>query len=113
MTQRAGDYVLSWAEELEKQYDKIPATSGVKTTLAKRPAKDTSASGPPAKKAKAADGGAASDPQAEVQKHFQKGTLSKLTVSVLKDYLASQGRSSAGKKADLVEQVEELLESKV
>ncbi|KAL3495935.1 SPOC like C-terminal domain-containing protein [Aspergillus germanicus] len=110
---RAGDYVLSWAEELEKQYAKLPATSGVKTTLAKRPAKDTSASGPPAKKAKAADGGAAADSQAEVQKHFQKGTLSKLTVAVLKEYLASQGRSSAGKKADLVERVEELLESKV
>ncbi|KAL2797024.1 SPOC like C-terminal domain-containing protein [Aspergillus keveii] len=110
---RAGDYVLSWAEELEKQYAKLPATSGVKTTLAKRPAKDTSASGPPAKKAKAADGGAAADSQVEVQKHFQKGTLSKLTVAVLKDYLASQGRSSAGKKADLVERVEELLESKV
>ncbi|KAL2812584.1 SPOC like C-terminal domain-containing protein [Aspergillus granulosus] len=112
---RAGDYVLSWADELEKQYDKIPATSGVKTTLAKRPAKDTAAAdkaAPPAKKARAADDGAV-DSQAEVQKHFQKGTLSKLTVAVLKDYLVSQGRSAAGKKAELVERVEELLEAKL
>ncbi|KAL2864755.1 putative DSB repair complex subunit Ku70 [Aspergillus lucknowensis] len=111
---RAGDYVLSWADELEKQYATISATSGPKTTLAKRPAKDKGAAdkaGPPAKKAKA-DGSNAGNIQAEVQSHYQKGTLSKLTVATLKEYLTSLGRSAAGKKADLVERVEELLEAK-
>ncbi|KAL2813315.1 SPOC like C-terminal domain-containing protein [Aspergillus cavernicola] len=110
---RAGDYVLSWAEELDKQYEMISASSGPKSTLAKRPAKDKDAAdkaGPPSKKIKAeANSG---DLQEEVQKHYQKGTLSKLTVAVLKDYLTTQGRSAAGKKADLVERVEELLETK-
>lgn len=39
-------------------------------------------------------------------------TCVQLTVSVLKDFLNAHGRSAAGKKADLVERVEEYLEQK-
>ncbi|KAI9372516.1 SPOC like C-terminal domain-containing protein [Aspergillus egyptiacus] len=108
---RAGEYVLSWADELEKQYAPIAASSGPKTTLAKRPAKDVAADKAPAPKKVKAEGNSV-DLNEEVQKHYQKGTLSKLTVATLKDYLSSQGRSTAGKKAELVERVEELLETK-
>ncbi|KAL4870387.1 hypothetical protein BDV12DRAFT_166268 [Aspergillus spectabilis] len=109
---RAGDYVLSWSDELDKQYKKI-ADNAAKTTLAKRPAKAKDAAdkaGPPSKKAKTEGG--SSGTQDDVRKHHQKGTLSKLTVAALKEYLTSQGRSTAGKKAELVERVEELLETK-
>ncbi|KAL4913851.1 SPOC like C-terminal domain-containing protein [Aspergillus aurantiobrunneus] len=108
---RAGSYVLSWADELEKQYATITA-NGPKSTLAKRPAKGNTAdkAAPPAKKVKAESG--TGNIQDEVQKHYENGTLSKLTVASLKEYLMAQGRSAAGKKAELVERVAELLEVK-
>ncbi|KAL5337134.1 putative DSB repair complex subunit Ku70 [Aspergillus crustosus] len=110
---RAGDYVLSWADELEKQYEKITANAS-KTVLAKRAAKDKAPAdkaAPPAKKVKTEAGGS-SDIQQEIQTHYAKGQLQKLTVATLKEYLTSQGRSTAGKKADLLERIEELLETK-
>ncbi|PTU19779.1 hypothetical protein P175DRAFT_0480302 [Aspergillus ochraceoroseus IBT 24754] len=114
---RAGDYVLSWADELEKQYAKIPAAPlGPKSTLAKRPAKDRAApdsadqAGRASKKVKADEG--PDDIRAIVQGHYEKGTLSKLTVVALKEFMISHGLSSAGKKADLVERVEEFLDAK-
>ncbi|KAL4967548.1 putative DSB repair complex subunit Ku70 [Aspergillus stella-maris] len=108
---RAGDYVLSWSDELDKQYAEIAALAP-QATLAKRPAKgDTAAkSAPPAKKIRADGGGAGSSD--EVKSHYEKGILNKLTVATLKEYLSSQGRSTAGKKADLLERVEEFLETK-
>ncbi|KAL4764577.1 putative DSB repair complex subunit Ku70 [Aspergillus foveolatus] len=109
---RAGGYVLDWADELEKQYAKITANQPKSTTLAKRPAKadNPDKAAPPAKKVKAEVG--SGNIQDEVQKHFEEHTLSKLTVATLRDYLASQGRATAGKKAELLERVEELLETK-
>ncbi|KAF9894082.1 ATP-dependent DNA helicase II subunit 1 [Aspergillus nanangensis] len=111
---RAGDYVLSWAEELEKQ-DAKTAPSGPKSTLVKRGVKDRvadaeDASGKPAKRVKAEHGPEALDD--EVNFHYQKGSVSKLTVATLKEFLTSHGRSAAGKKADLVERVEEYFERK-
>ncbi|RHZ46246.1 putative DSB repair complex subunit Ku70 [Aspergillus thermomutatus] len=111
---RAGDYVLSWADELEKQYA-ATAAQGPKSTLVKRSTKDRAADGDeasshPSKKIKSE-----SKPEGvevEVRHHYEKGSLSKLTVAVLKDFLTAHGRSTAGKKADLVERVEEYMESK-
>ncbi|KAF2198884.1 DNA-dependent protein kinase [Delitschia confertaspora ATCC 74209] len=42
----------------------------------------------------------------------RKGTLSKTTVAVLKDWLSERGQSTSGKKADLIERVQEYLDSK-
>ncbi|KAL4981175.1 SPOC like C-terminal domain-containing protein [Aspergillus desertorum] len=109
---RAGGYVLEWADELEKQYAEITANQTMSTTTTKRPTKAHNAdkAAPPAKKIKAEAG--SGNIQDEVQKHFERGTLSKLTVASLRDYLASQGRATAGKKAELLERVDELLETK-
>jgi ATP-dependent DNA helicase 2 subunit 1 len=41
-----------------------------------------------------------------------KGQISKQTVAVLKAYLSQRGQATAGKKADLIERVQEYLESK-
>jgi ATP-dependent DNA helicase 2 subunit 1 len=111
---RAGEYVLSWADELEKQYA-APATHGPKSTLVKRSAKDRAAdadeaSSHPSKRIKSESGPEGVD--VEVRLHYEKGSLSKLTVAVLKDFLTAHGRSTAGKKADLIERVEEYMESK-
>ncbi|PWY91462.1 putative DSB repair complex subunit Ku70 [Aspergillus sclerotioniger CBS 115572] len=113
---RAGDYVLSWADELEKQYAKISAAAPRPTsTLVKRGAKDRAGEldddGPskPSKKVKVEE--ASGGFEEEVRKHYKKGTLSKLTVAILKDFLTSHGCSTAGKKADLIGRVEEFLEA--
>ncbi|GCB27831.1 ATP-dependent DNA helicase II subunit 1 [Aspergillus awamori] len=109
---RAGDYVLSWADELEKQYAKTSAAAPRPTsTLVKRGSKDRASEtedSKPSKKIKVEeDSGSLEE---EVRRHHKKGTLSKLTVAILKDFLTSNGRSNAGKKADLIERVEEFLE---
>lgn len=39
-------------------------------------------------------------------------TVEQLTVAVLKEFLHSHGRANAGKKADLVERVEQYFEEK-
>ncbi|KAE8154140.1 ATP-dependent DNA helicase II subunit 1 [Aspergillus avenaceus] len=111
---RAGDYVLSWADELEAQYVKT-AAPGPKSTLVKRSAKDRAseaedAASKPHKKVKVETDEQGMDDV--VRAHYQKGSLSKLTVPVIKDFLTAHGRSAAGKKADLVERVEEYFDQK-
>lgn len=90
-------------------YTDQPKTS----TLAKRgkPSYEAAAEDKPAKKVKteSANGGNAS---AEVQSHYSSGSLSKLTVAVLKEFLTEKKLSAAGKKADLVERVEEYFDRK-
>ncbi|PYH38260.1 putative DSB repair complex subunit Ku70 [Aspergillus neoniger CBS 115656] len=109
---RAGDYVLSWAEELEKQHAKTSTAAPHPTsTLVKRGSKDRASEtedSKPSKKIKVEEG--SGNLEEEVRRHHEKGTLSKLTVAILKDFLTSNGRSNAGKKADLIERVEEFLE---
>lgn len=111
---RTRGYVESWAEELEKQYAKISVHDS-KSTLVKRSAKDRAseaedAAQKPSKKVKVETN--EQGVEDVVRAHYQKGSLAKLTIPVLKDFLSSYGRSAAGKKADLVERVEEFMERK-
>ncbi|GAD97375.1 DSB repair complex subunit Ku70, putative [Paecilomyces variotii No. 5] len=117
---RAGEYVISWGEELESQYRKIETRQPKSTTLAKRPAKSAATeddeianakgAGRPSKKIKTESDGQAS--ANEVKKAYEKGAISKLTMPVLKDFLTAHHLSTSGKKADLVDRVEEFFESK-
>lgn len=108
--QRAGDYVLAWSDQLDAAFDKMfGGTAATTSTLVKRGPKD-SAGGPPAKRVKTEGGTGGVDE--EVKRCYEKGTVSKLTVAVLKDFLTAHGRSAAGKKADLVDQVEQFFEHK-
>ncbi|PWY72920.1 ATP-dependent DNA helicase II subunit 1 [Aspergillus heteromorphus CBS 117.55] len=109
---RAGEYVINWADELEKQYAKISAATPQPTsTLVKRGAKDfDDEPSKSSKKVKAEE--SYESVEQDVRNHYKTNTLSKLTVAVLKSFLTSQGLSNVGKKADLVERVEEFLESK-
>ncbi|PGH05264.1 ATP-dependent DNA helicase II subunit 1 [Polytolypa hystricis UAMH7299] len=113
---RAGDLVISWGEELETQYRTIEPTMPATSTLAKRPAtsrskaqdKASGDAGRPAKRTKV-EPEAADD---ELKTYYQKGTLNKLTVPILKDFLQAHNLSITGKKADLMERVEEFFEQK-
>ncbi|OAX79709.1 ATP-dependent DNA helicase II subunit 1 [Emergomyces africanus] len=111
---RAGEHVIAWGEELEAQHLIIEAQQPVTSTLVKRPAsraqEQVKGDSRPAKKVKTSpDASAATD---HVTRHYEKGALNKLTVAVLKDFLQSQGLPGTGKKADLIEKVEEFLEQK-
>ncbi|EEH17728.1 ATP-dependent DNA helicase II subunit 1 [Paracoccidioides brasiliensis Pb03] len=111
---RAGEHVIAWGEELESQYLKMETEQPFISTLVKRPAsrsqEQIKEEPRPAKKAKTgADAVGAGD---EVRMHYEKGTLNKLTVTFLKEFLQSQNLSTTGKKADLIERVEELFEQK-
>ncbi|OQD74410.1 hypothetical protein PENDEC_c011G00747 [Penicillium decumbens] len=113
---RAGDYVLAWSEELDAQSAKMFAgTAATKSTLVKRGPNEQSenadnAAPPPSKRMKVEGG--ISDLDDEIKRNFEKGTVSKLTMPVLKEFLTSHGRSAAGKKADLVDRVEQYFEQK-
>lgn len=111
-SQRAGDYVLAWSDQLDTAFDKMFGGTAATTTLVKRGPKDSadSAGAPPAKRVKT-EGGTGSVDE-EVRRCYEKGTVSKLTVAVLKDFLTARGRSSAGRKADLVDRVEQFFENK-
>ncbi|PYH41749.1 putative DSB repair complex subunit Ku70 [Aspergillus saccharolyticus JOP 1030-1] len=110
---RAGDYVLSWADELEKQYAQVAGKKPATSTLIHRGAKsrapdDGEESSKPAKKVKVE---ADNNIEEEVRRHYHNNNLSRLTVNILKDFLASHGRSGVGKKADLIDRVEQFLEA--
>ena len=87
-------------------------TAATKSTLVKRGPKDSadSAGGPSAKRVKTEGGAGGVDE--EVKRCYEKGTVSKLTLPILKEFLTSHGRSAAGKKADLVDRVEQFFETK-
>ncbi|QQK43190.1 Ku seventy [Penicillium digitatum] len=107
---RAGDYILKWAEELKLQASEMFGSSVATSTLVKRDAKSEPAGEHPSKRVKVED--SASGVEHEVKKCYEKGTVSKLTVVVLKEFLHSHGRATAGKKADLIDRVEQYFEKK-
>ncbi|KAK2781999.1 ATP-dependent DNA helicase II subunit 1 [Emmonsiellopsis sp. PD_33] len=102
---RAGDQVIAWGEELEAQYRIMASAKPATSTLVKRPASRAQDQAP-AKKARTGGDGD------EVKMHYEKRALNKLTVAVLKDFLQAQGLPAVGKKADLIEKVEEYFEQK-
>ncbi|KAJ5148652.1 hypothetical protein N7448_000230 [Penicillium atrosanguineum] len=112
---RAGDYVLAWSEELDAQSAKMfGGTAATKSTLVKRGPKEqpetADADAHPAKRVKTEGG--TSELDDEIKRNFEKGTVAKLTMPVLKEFLVSHGRAAAGKKADLVDRVEQYFEQK-
>lgn len=52
------------------------------------------------------------DPDEKIARLYETGGLSKVTRAVLKDFLDAHGLAAAGKKDDLVEQVEAYFERK-
>lgn len=74
-SQRAGEYVLEWAGELEAQIKKLGLNSN-QTTLVKRGPKEEpeNAGDPPAKRVKTESG----DVDNEVKRSFEKGAIAKV-----------------------------------
>ncbi|KAK4126201.1 Ku DNA-binding complex, Ku70 subunit [Parathielavia appendiculata] len=109
---RVGGYLSEWKEALAEK-----ARSLMKSRAMKREAEDDDEEDggrPAAKRAKPvakAAGGPMSN--AQLKTAFEKDTLKKMTVAQLKDVLTSKGVSAVGKKAELIEKVEQWIEENV
>ncbi|KAI9793710.1 MAG: ATP-dependent DNA helicase II subunit 1 [Peltula sp. TS41687] len=108
VTKRAGEYIDSWTHELEKQFGIWRQENRGGDGLTKRPATSTTESLP--KRPKTASGAASTLGDDEMKTHCEKGTITKLTVPVLKDWMESKHLNLHGKKADLIERIEEWFE---
>lgn len=78
LSQRAGDYILKWAEELKLQASEMFGSSVATSTLVKRDAKSEPAGEHPSKRVKVED--SASGVEHEVKKCYEKGTVSKVSI---------------------------------
>jgi ATP-dependent DNA helicase 2 subunit 1 len=101
---RVGGYMVEFKEGLEKE-----ALALQRTRAFKREAEDDGDERP-AKRAKAKVTGSSMS-LARLKMAFQQGTLGKMTVAELKEVLLSKGISPTGKKADLVERLEQWVEA--
>lgn len=115
---RCGSYVLEWGDELEEQYrlwqkENASAHQTTSTGATKRAGSTTNTEG--AKKPKTDASGSGGTDEAEMRKHFEKNTLSKPTVAVLKEFCRSKNidLKSSAKKAEIVDVVTEWFEKKM
>lgn len=120
---RCGEYI----EEYGKKFDEVYTTVGrpalasrPKAAASKRPAaaanNDDDGAKPkkrvkkePKVKSEDGDGGLT---DAQMASFNNKGQITKQTVAVLKEYLAARGQPVTGKKADLIDRVQEYLDDK-
>ncbi|KAI4122373.1 MAG: hypothetical protein LQ338_005862 [Usnochroma carphineum] len=112
---RAGEYVLEWASEMQAQHEAWEkgnrgSAIGVGTGGGKRSAAAVEGGGV-GKKARVEKDGAEAD-DAGMTKAFKSNWIHKLTVSSLRNWLSGKGLDTKGKKAELVERVEEWYERK-
>ncbi|KAF9881699.1 ku70 protein [Colletotrichum karsti] len=105
ISKRAGGYLDDWAETLQVE---------TKTALAKQAIKrdaDDDADERPAKRARPAKASGSDMSTADLKAKVADGSLSKITVAELKNVLGAKGLSTSGKKAELVERLEEWVDS--
>jgi len=107
MDKRIGEYLAGWKAELAVKAKGLMQSKSLKREPEadgdERPAKRAKAT-PAAKKP------SSSMSNAELKAAIEHDTLKKLTVAELKDILAGKGISTTGKKADLLEKLEQWAE---
>lgn len=107
INKRAGGYLEDWAETLKDEADRAARSRSLK-----REVEDDNVSERPAKQRKAAaerpSGSTFS--MAQLKAAVESEGLSKMTVAQLKDVAGAKGLSTSGKKADLVERIEQWVE---
>jgi ATP-dependent DNA helicase 2 subunit 1 len=107
MEKRIGKYLGDWKEELA-----TTARALMKTRAAKRETESEDGERP-AKRARATPAAkklGASMNNAQLKAAVEEDTLKKLTVAELKEMLASKGLSTVGKKAELLDKLEQWVE---
>jgi ATP-dependent DNA helicase 2 subunit 1 len=108
--ERAGPYVIEWGEALEKHYNLWAKNRGGSVGV-KREAEEI---GGTLKKQKVTVSSTHSGSMTteELKKLLKAGKLSKLTVTEMKEWLTNNGLETAGKKADLVDRIEQWFEDR-
>ena len=108
---RVGSMVTEWGNELEKVAAELSRNDHSKggSVLSKRPG---SSDGAAKKKAKTEDGGGGALDEGAMRKLWEKNKLTGLTVSQLKEFAGSKKIQVTGKKADIVERIEQWFESR-
>jgi ATP-dependent DNA helicase 2 subunit 1 len=118
---RCGEYIQQYGEEFKDAFAQVaqPAFPHRGKATGKRGSVDPEDEGKPApkrvkKEAKIKEEGGDDDGLTDEQMATfnNKGQISKQTVAVLKEFLGQRGQSATGKKADLVEKVQQYLEDK-
>ncbi|KAL2426465.1 ATP-dependent DNA helicase II subunit 1 [Exophiala dermatitidis] len=109
---RVGNEAIEWGSILDKAYKHYHAENpDAVPTGSKRPTKASAATSTAStKKVKAETSDKTGEE--EIRRLWQKGQLGHLTVAQLKEFCAAKKIPATGKKADIVERVEEWLESK-
>ncbi|KAI5790122.1 SPOC like C-terminal domain-containing protein [Geopyxis carbonaria] len=103
----AAAVVEEWAAELERHAGPL-RTAAVKSAAGKRVKDEDGDAAPPKKVSRAVTPMGSG----EVKAAYGKGQLHKMTVVALRDFLKSKGLDTSGKKADLMDRVEQHFESK-
>ena len=109
ISKRAGGYLEDWSETLEKE--SVEARNARASTAIKREAE----SDIPTRPAKRSRAGSEKPISAglrlpQIKALVGDGGITKMTVAQLKDLLGAKGLSTAGKKMDLIERVEQWVE---
>ncbi|KAF4495595.1 ATP-dependent DNA helicase II subunit 1 [Fusarium agapanthi] len=106
ISKRAGGYLEEWSETLEEEAGKVANKKSTKRETddedMERPAKKSRGS------SEKATGSSFS--MAQLKAAIEGGTIQKMTVVQLKDILATKGLSTAGRKVELIERIEEWIE---
>lgn len=110
---RVGEHVIEWGQTLEEQYQKWALEHGHRSNPAtdtkKRSADPSSA--PATKKIKVAT--AADEMTVEKMREvFENNGFEKLTMAVMKQWCAGRSLPTTGKKADIMERIQEYFENK-
>lgn len=108
ISKRAGGYLEDWTATLEQEATQARNKRAIKREpqdpIPERPAKKSRTA--PAEKS--GSSGGVSMPQ--LKEAIADESIAKMTVAALKDVLASKGLSTAGKKGDLIERIEQMVE---
>ncbi|EWC46835.1 hypothetical protein DRE_03847 [Drechslerella stenobrocha 248] len=109
----AGRLIEEWGEGLDQSMSELHLTRPqIEVHGTKRGREPAGGAAKKVKKEIDADGEPTDVYNGEVKAAYDKNALNKLTVTVLKGWLGSKGMSSSGKKADLVDRIEEYFEHK-
>lgn len=106
VSKRAGGYLEEWSETLEEDVNRTTKTKALKREV------DDEEPERPTKRSRATSEKPAGSSltNAQIRASIDSGAITKMTVSQLKDLLGAKGLSTSGKKADLIERVEEWIE---
>jgi ATP-dependent DNA helicase 2 subunit 1 len=106
ISKRAGGYLEEWSESLEEESGKVANKKSTKRET------DDEDMDRPVKKSRSSSEKAtgSSFSMAQLKAAIEGGTIQKMTVVQLKDILATKGMSTAGRKVELIERIEQWIE---